>query len=68
MLEGSYMSLRMCGGGASLTAPLPLAAVVIVAGVVLGGCASFQPKPIMPREVLRDLQRLRLRGDRARMG
>ena len=33
---------------------------MVALGVVLGGCASFQPKPIVPREVLRELQRVRL--------
>ena len=28
--------------------------------VMLSGCATYQPKPIVPREVLRDLQRVRL--------
>ena len=36
--------------------------VVVVAGIglALSGCASFQPKPLVPRDVLRDLQRVRL--------
>ena len=45
------------------TARLALAAVgVVVFGVALGGCVSFQAKPIVPLDVLRDLQRVRLEG------
>lgn len=55
------MSLRVRRReGADSIASRSLATAVIVMAVVLGGCASFQPKPIMPREVLGDLQRLRL--------
>lgn len=34
--------------------------LVLVLGLVGSGCTSFQPKPLVPRDVLRDLQRLRL--------
>ena len=45
------------------TARLAQATVgVVVFGVALGGCVSFQPKPIVPLDVLRDLQRVRLEG------
>lgn len=45
------------------TARLAQAAVGVVAfGVALGGCVSFQAKPIVPLDVLRDLQRVRLEG------
>ena len=45
------------------TARLAQATVgVVVFGVALGGCMSFQAKPIVPLDVLRDLQRVRLEG------
>jgi cobalt-zinc-cadmium efflux system outer membrane protein len=37
-----------------------MAAGILVLGLAFGGCASFQPKPLVPRDVLRDLQRVRL--------
>ena len=33
---------------------------VVVCGLLATGCAGFQPKPIVAREVLHDLQRIRL--------
>jgi outer membrane protein TolC len=36
------------------------ATTLFVVGLLAGGCATFQPKPLVPREVLRDLQQIRL--------
>jgi outer membrane protein, heavy metal efflux system len=34
--------------------------LLLTVGCAVAGCATFQPKPIVPRDVLRDLQRVRL--------
>jgi outer membrane protein TolC len=34
--------------------------VLAVLGLAVSGCATFQPKPLVPQDVLRDLQRVRL--------
>jgi outer membrane protein TolC len=39
---------------------LPHRIVVAVLGLMVSGCAGFQPKPLVPLDVLRDLQRVRL--------
>jgi hypothetical protein len=34
--------------------------LLLALGCAVSGCATFQPRPIVAREILRDLQRVRL--------